>query len=225
MSYANELSWEYFYDAQGKWRSKQRQPAPEYTQHCFVVSRAARQFFLHARFDATLPKIRSSEYEHLAHEVLHRNFAKPSAPSERVVIPGYSDLRSFSRDHEALLKEEAGGAWHSYFQRGHWRIMLPFSATNQEKMAAALVEKINNNGAPIVHLVRFPQLTINHAAVLFAVEDTAQEIRFSMYDPNYPDKPAILTFDRQKKYFVLPANTYFPGGRVNVYEIYKSFFL
>src|SRR5262245_34851004 len=55
-AFTNELSWEYFYDSKGKWCSKKRSPAPKYSQHCFVVSRASRQFFLHARFEPTQPK-------------------------------------------------------------------------------------------------------------------------------------------------------------------------
>ncbi|MDB6028611.1 MAG: hypothetical protein JWM68_4834 [Verrucomicrobiales bacterium] len=224
-SYANELSWEYFYDAEGKWRSKKRQPAPEYTQHCFVVARAARQFIAHARFDKSLPRASAQEYEMLVRKTLARSFTKISSNDDKVVLPGYPDLREFSRDHAALLKQECGSSWHSYVQRGHWRMMMPFSANGQEKMALRLASKIKENAAPIIHLVRFPQLTINHAAVLYGVTEDSDVIRFSMYDPNYPEKPATLTFDRQTKHFILPANTYFQGGQVNVYEIYKSFCL
>jgi hypothetical protein len=102
--------------------------------------------------------------------------------------------------------------------------MLPFTARGQEKMAGALAKKIQSGQAPVIHLVRFPQLTINHAAVLFDFQDTPDAMQFAMYDPNYPEKPATLTFDKTKKEFDLPANTYFPGGKVNVYEVYKSLF-
>lgn len=225
LCYANDLSWEYFYDASGKWCSKPRQPKPDYTQHCFVVSRSARQFFLHARFDSTLPRLEKVENEKLARKVLARSLSKPSDDNDRVVIPGYVNLHDFSCDYESILKKEAGGAWHSYFQRGHWRMMLPFRETGQEKTARQLKERIENHSAPIIHLVRFPQLTINHAALLYAAKETPEAITFSMYDPNYPKKPATLTFDRKTRHFNLPANTYYMGGRVNVYEIYKSFFL
>ncbi len=225
MSYANELSWEYFYDANGKWRSKQRQPAPEYRQHCFVVSHAARQFFAHATFHPTDPKADYETYKKLVRAILKRSSMTPSTENAKVIIPGYSNLREFSRDYAALLKSESGGAWHSYFQRGHWRIMLPFSDKGQEKMAFHLASEIKQNHAPIVHLVRFPQLTINHAALLFDVTESAEGIAFAMYDPNYPEKPATLTFNKKTKRFDLPANTYFEGGRVNVYEIYKNFWM
>src|SRR5436189_4844008 len=55
-SYANGLVWEYEFDANGKWTSRRREPRPSYSQHCFVVSRSACQFFENARFDTRLPK-------------------------------------------------------------------------------------------------------------------------------------------------------------------------
>src|SRR5947207_6531185 len=51
LAYPNELVWEYRFDERGRWTSRPRVPKPDYTHHCFVVARAARQFFGHARFD------------------------------------------------------------------------------------------------------------------------------------------------------------------------------
>ena len=47
-----------------------------------------------------------------------------------------------------------------------------------------------------------------------------ETIRFAAYDPNAPDAPATLSYDRATRTFTLPHNTYFRGGRVDVYEIY-----
>src|ERR1044071_1051658 len=44
-SYANELVWEYHFDQNGKWVHQRSEPEPDYTHHCFVVARSARQFF------------------------------------------------------------------------------------------------------------------------------------------------------------------------------------
>jgi hypothetical protein len=65
-------------------------------------------------------------------------------------------------------------------------------------------------------------LTINHAMVLFNVRETEKEVVFSAYDPNHPEKPETLTFDRATRTFNLPTNDYFPGGRVDIYQIYRS---
>src|SRR5579859_216006 len=50
-TFANELVWNYAYDPQGHWTTHRREPKPSYYQHCFVVARTAKQFFLNARFD------------------------------------------------------------------------------------------------------------------------------------------------------------------------------
>ena len=99
---------------------------------------------------------------------------------------------------------------------------MPFSRHHQEKMARQLIEDLKLEHPPVVHLVRFPQLTINHAIVLFDATQTEREIDFAAYDPNNPEKPAVLIFDRASRTFQFPANDYFPGGRVDAYEVYRN---
>jgi hypothetical protein len=221
-SYANELVWEYHFDEKGKWVHERRQPEPDYTHHCFVVARATRQFFQNARFDPTRPIADEATYRRLIRRVTSRDPARPLPDSKRIVIPGYPDLRSFSEAQEELLKSECGGAWRSYLQRGHWRIVFPFRRANQARMAARFIQDLKENRPPVVHLVRFPQLSINHAVLLFDVREAGDHIEFGAYDPNKPDTAKTLTFDRASRTFTFPANDYFPGGRVDVYEIYRS---
>jgi hypothetical protein len=101
-------------------------------------------------------------------------------------------------------------------------MIWPFSRSQQRQTAVHLMGAIQSNASPVVHLVRFPGLTINHAMVLFAVQETADRIEFSAYDPNSPEQPATLTYDRARRSFSVPTNAYFPGGRVDVYEIYRN---
>ena len=161
-------------------------------------------------------------YRKLIRRVVSVDPARVLPESKKIVIPGYADMRAFSLAQEKLLKAECGDAWQSYFQRGHWRMTFPFSRNNQAEMAGRLIADLKQNRPPVVHIVRFPQLTINHAMLLFDSNETEKEVRFMAYDPNEPDKPATLTFDRARRTFLLPANDYFPGGRVDAYEIYRS---
>ena len=221
-AYPNELVWEYFFDTNGKWKNRRREPKPDYSHHCFVVARSAKQFFQQAQFAPEKPLADDVTYRNLIRQVVSKSDSRPEGA--KVVIPGYANLHEFSEAEEILLKEECGGAWRSYFQRGHWRIMLPFSRRHQKATSKALIESITRNHLAVVHLIRFPQLTINHAIVLFDFRDTGQGIEFSVYDPNKPEQPAKLTFDRTSQSFMFPANDYFIGGKVNVYEIYRSCF-
>ena len=65
-AFANELAWEYQFDAEtGEASHSPRVPSPEYHHHCFVVARSARQFFAHARFDPNLPRVAPEIYREL----------------------------------------------------------------------------------------------------------------------------------------------------------------
>jgi hypothetical protein len=190
-----------------------------------VLARAARQFLYHAHFDAN-QKIAGSEiYRQLIREVVARNPRTPCEPENQIVIPGFASLREFSASREKLLKAGCGGAWRSYFLRSHWRMIFPISRGHQNHTAENLFAAIQNDFSPIVHLVKFPSLTINHGMILFDAAETGDGLDFSAYDPNDPEKPAQLKFNRAAKIFFLPANSYWAGGELNVIEIYRGWFL
>lgn len=221
-AYANEVNVEYAYDAQGRWRGYARQPKPDYTLCCFVVARSAGQFFQHVRFDPARPKATEAEYRRLVRKVVSTSPRRDLAEAGKVIIPGYANLREFSREQERLLKQECGSFWQSYFQRGHWRMVFPFSRGHQEKMAARLAGAVRENRPPILHIVCFPSLRINHAVLLYEVQETTEEIRFATYDPNASEQHTWLTFRRADRTFNFPANSYFRGGDVAAYEVYRQ---
>ncbi len=221
-AFANELVWEYGWDSQGHWRGKPRTPRPEYSQRCFVLTRAAIQFFGHATFDPNAPRVDDLTYRRLIHEVLASNPRKLSPDDARIRIPGYPDLRTFSAELEPLLKREAGGAWMSYFQRGHWRMVFPFSRRSQERTSRRLIAAVESNRPAVAHLVCFPSLRINHAVLVFAARASARQIEFGIYDPNIPERPGTLIYDRATRTFQFPATSYFPGGTLNVYEVFRG---
>jgi hypothetical protein len=222
-AYANELVWEYEPDpATGKMNTRPREPQPEYTHHCFVMARAARQFFDFAEFRATETKADEATYRARVKEVIARDPRSDPARRERIVFPGYANLREFSREQEAMLKELCGGAWESYVQRGHWRVVFPFSASHQEEMAERLQRELARGMAPVIHLVRFPQLTINHAVVVYEAVEKAEGVQFRCYDPNDPIRPLEIDYRREDRRFSTPQNDYFIGGRVDIYEVYRN---
>ena len=219
-AYANGLVWEYRYDQNGKWTTRRREPRPDYSQHCFVVARSAGQFFQNAEFEPGRPKVDEATYRRLVRKLMSTSLRTPLPESRKIAFPGYANLRAFSQEHEAALKAECGGAWQCYFQRGNWRVVFPFGRHQQEQVAHRLQDEIEQRAIAVVHLVRFPQLSINHAVLMFESKANPGEIQFLTYDPNEPEKPTVITFDRASRTFSLPANAYFQGGRVDVYPIY-----
>lgn len=221
-AFPNELVWEYAFGADGPARTRRREPAPAYAHRCFVLARSARQFLYHARFEVAGTPLPAARYRERVRAVVRRSPRERCAAEEQVVFAGYDGLRAFSRDWTVLLKEECGGAWESYALRSHWRMVFPISRRHQAATAAELRERIRAGVAPIVHLVRFPQLTINHGVVLFECREVGSGVEFVGYDPNRPHEPATLDFDPVRRTFALPPNAYWPGGDLDVIEIYRS---
>ena len=225
-AFANELLWAYRLSPEtGQMKFSPRSPKPDYAHRCFVLVRAARQFLYHARFDAEARVADDAVYRRLVHETVSRNPRRVAPPREQIVIPGFACLREFSAARPQVLKEECGGAWRSYFLRSHWRMVFPISREHQEKTAASLADALRQGFSPIVHLVQFPALTINHGMILFEVAATEAGWAFSACDPNDPQKPATLMFDKAARQFSLPANAYWAGGALKIIEIFASWFL
>jgi len=226
-AFANELHWAYAFDpVTGATKFSKRDPKPAYAHRCFVLTRAARQFLYHAQFDAERPAVGTDrEYRQWIREVMSRNPRTPCAPDDRVIFPGYGGLREFSRGAEALLKAECGGAWQSYVLRSHWRMVFPISRAHQQHTAHRLAAEIHRGAAPLIHLVCFPSLTINHGMILFDADETPARVVFQAYDPNQPNEPTQVSYDRATRTFSLPANAYWPGGPLKVIEIYRGWWM
>ena len=220
-AFANETVWEYHDDpASGRqWWSK-RDPRPPFSLRCGPMARAVRQFFTNARFDPAAPRTDAATYERLVVTVMQSDPRRPR--TEPIVIPGYPDLRSFSEAHAALIQAHVSGAWTSQLQRGNWRMIFPFTPAHQAATMRKLAREIAAGKAPIVHVLRFPNITMNHMVVVYAAEETPAEVRFLAWDPNNADAPVTLTFDRVARRFSFPRTLYFPGGPVRVYEIYDG---
>jgi len=224
-AFANKLVWEYRMDAATGRRTLQtRDPKPDYAHRCFALARVARQFFYHVRFAGDRPAAAAEDYRQLVRAVLARHPRIPCPPGQQIIIPGFAGLRDFSRAREKLLKDACGGAWRSYFLRSHWRMIFPFPRAHQTRTAAALAAALQQGRLPILHLVKFPALSINHCIILFGATETGHGWEFASYDPNNAEAPERLTFDRAAQTFFLEPNACWPGGELNVSQIYRSWF-
>jgi hypothetical protein len=233
-AFANELLWHYELNpATGRMDFRPRQPKPDYTHRCFVLVRAARQFLYHARWEAdaglAIDDARQANdddyYRQLVRRVISRSARIPAEPGNEVVFPGYANLFEFSSACESLLKAECGKAWRSYVQRSHWRMVLPIGRNHQQTTARRLGAALEAKICPIIHLVTFPALTINHGMIVFDARDNEAGTEFTAYDPNDPATPTCLQFDRARKTFLLPPNRYWAGGALNVIQIYRNWWI
>ena len=220
-AFPHELVWQYHFDpVTGTMTTFNSNPPPTYYHRCFVMVRSTRQFFYHARFAPELPPVAPEACQRIIREVVSRNPRRACAESERVMVPGYDGLRSFSRAHEPQLKAEMGGAWQSYFLRSHWRMVFPVHRWQQKRMGEKLKQSLPQRGLSLVHLFRFPRITINHGIVLYGLAESEQNLEFEAYDPNIPEHPVKLVYERKRRVFTFAPSRYWGGGVLSVVEIF-----
>ena len=104
-------------------------------------------------------------------------------------------------------------------------MVFPISREHQARTAASLHTALSKNIPPIIHLVKFPALTINHSMILFVAAEIGQRMAFQAYDPNNPQQPVQLSFDRTANQFSLPPNRYWAGGGLDIIEIYRNWLM
>lgn len=222
-AFANETVWEYHVDpvaGTSWWR--ERDPRPPFSLRCGTMARAARQFHEGARFVPDAPRLDAAGYERLVRAVLATDPRRVTGPP--IEIPGYASLRALSDAHPEVVQAALAGPWQSYLQRGNWRMIFPFPPASQRRAAERMRRRIDAGRPVVVHVVRYPELTLNHLVLAYAVDATPTEWRFHVYDPNDADEPIHLTWRRGAETFVFPHTPYFPGGPVRAYEAYDGLF-
>jgi hypothetical protein len=220
-AFPHELVWQYHFDpATGAMTTIRSNPPPTYYHRCFVMVRSTRQFFYHARFEPERPPVEPEVYRQLVREIVSRSPRRRCAEPERIIVPGYDGLRSFSQAHEPLLKAELGGPWQSYFLLSHWRMVFPVVGRHRKWTAKGLKRSLPKRGISLVHLFRFPRITINHGIVLYGLSETEQSMEFEAYDPNIPEHPVKLVYEKKRRVFTFAPSRYWGGGELNAVEIF-----
>jgi hypothetical protein len=104
-------------------------------------------------------------------------------------------------------------------------MIFPISRAHQARTAASLDAGIRAGRPAVIHLVKFPALTINHSMVLYEVAEIAEGLVFQAYDPNDPVKRVELFYNRKANQFSLPPRRYWAGGALDIIEIYRSWLM
>jgi hypothetical protein len=72
---------------------------------------------------------------------------------------------------------------------GTGAMSFPFPLNQQRNEAERLAAALRRSETPILHVLRFSALTLNHMVLLFGVEEMPEEVRFVAYDPNEAAAP------------------------------------
>jgi hypothetical protein len=230
-AFANETVFEYHQGHASLRREKGSQKPKRFTQHCFVMSRAVAQFRKFARFDPTLSALDDRELATRIRRVTSRPpWTAPLALRDRIIIPGYLDLRALSRARADILQENIGLGWTTYFRPGNWRILLPHGPAQQARTHAELERTLARGEFFVAYLTNFPEsLNINHSVLVYPPQkisgrgNNADNFRYRVYDPNHPDGPRALEWSQRDSCFLYQRDWDFVGGKVVVWRVLGGF--
>src|ERR1700733_10142605 len=96
-SFANETVWNYVNGSVQSDSSRTQTQKRDYTRRCFVVTRAAVQFWKFARYDPNAKPLPPDQLADRIRQVTARSvWLPPLAHDQRIVFPGYANLRDLS---------------------------------------------------------------------------------------------------------------------------------
>lgn len=194
-----------------------------YANYCFVLARGLRQFFQAARFDPEAPRVGHDEYVARVRAIAaHPAWAPPLPSPARVVIPGYAHLRAFSAAEEAALKEGLGGPVGTWLHWTNWRVTFPVSRAHQATVAAEAMRELAAGRLVQFLVTNWPTPELNHTVVAYRVADRGDRLDFTLWDPNEPDRPGVMTFDRVAQRFWATDMYAVRPGMIRAFRMYYS---
>jgi len=224
-AFANETVWNY---VDGEVRPQaDREPAEarRYTRHCFVMVRAAMQFWKFARFEPSAAPLVDGELAARVRLVSKRHVWLPPLPEEhRVVFPGFRNLREISAASAGIFQDNMGAAWPVYFRIGNSPMTWPVSGKAKARLNGEMLRDLQAGYPTLLWLYNFPSLSINHTVFVYRATEEQGRVRYQVYDPNYADAPKELQFDIATRSFTFEPTFYFKGGSVTTRAVYRGFF-
>jgi hypothetical protein len=205
-------------------RSNSDDPPNLYTRRCFVMTRTVMQFRKFARFDPRGAPLDDRQLAARVRTVALRAPWRESLPeNQRVVFPGYANLREMSKARAHVLQENIGSGFLTYFRPSNARMFFQHSQKYQERTHANLDAALARGDMFVGYLSTYPRLSINHAVLFYARNPSpagSQIEHYLVYDPNHAEAPRDLTWSPGNSAFSYQKDIDFVGGFVRVYQAY-----
>jgi hypothetical protein len=224
LAFANYTVFAYDNGRIARYSGAGKKKSDRYTRRCFVMSRTVWQFRKFARFD---PKSAPLNDKELAARVRAVTGEKPwhaaLPPAQRIVFPGYRDLRSMSVARRTVLQENIGLGWPTYLRPGNGRMFYQHDPNYQMKTHADLNAALQRGEFFVAYLSDYPTLHINHSVLIYKRGRNRSkdgEDRYLVYDPNHPDGPRELKWSPATRAFDFQKDEEFVGGFTRVFQVY-----
>ena len=197
-----------------------------YANYCFVMARSVRQFHQFARFEPDAPRVGAEEYAHRVRAIIrHPPWEPPLPPADRIVIPGFPNLRAFSATEEAAVKAGLGPRFWTLVHWTNWRTTMPVPDGHQAAVLDEVLDELAAGRLVQLLVTNWPKQELNHTVVAYAYRTVGDGVELSVWDPNDPSAPGLVRFDAQRERFIA-ARVYDTGiGPIRVFRMYYSWLL
>ncbi len=224
VSFANSTVFEYRQGHPHLRRQREKGEPKRYTRRCFVLCRTTMQFQKFARFDPHAPPLDDRTLAARIRNVTRRAaWGRPLPSDQRVVFPGYANLRAMSKARREVVRANIGLGWPTYFRLGNFRMLFEHDSSYHKETHANLDAALARSELFVGFLTTYPHLSINHAVLVYKRKPASQNDgidRYLIYDPNHPESPRELTWSSHDHAFAYQKDWDFIGGFVRVYQIY-----
>jgi hypothetical protein len=223
VGFANSTVFEYR-EGHPSLRQRQKGEPKRYTRRCFVLCRTTTQFQKFARFDPHASPLDDTALAARIRSVTRRAaWGKPLPTNQRVVFPGYANLRAMSKARREVVRANIGLGWPTYLRLGNIRMLYVHDSSYHKETHANLNAALARGELFVAFLTTYPRLSINHAVLVYKRKPASQNDgidRYLVYDPNHPESPRELTWSSRDSAFAYQKDWDFIGGFVCVYQLY-----
>jgi hypothetical protein len=221
-AFANQTVFEY-HDGHASLRKASATKRDAYNRHCFVMSRTVVQFKNFARFEPRSNPLDDASLAARVRAVTRQAaWAKPLPENQRIVFPGYRDLKEMSKARREVVQLNIGHGWPSYFRISNARMMFQDGKGYQERTHAQLNAALARGELFVAFLTTYPRFSINHSVLIYKLKSSSPNPgdHYFVYDPNHPESPRELIWSARDRAFSYQKDWDFVGGVVRVYQVY-----
>ena len=222
-AFANQTVFEY-HEGHASLRKPSATKRDAYNRHCFVMCRTAVQFKKFARFEPHSAPLDETSLAARIRAVIHQaTWMEPLPENQRIVFPGYKDLKEMSKAQRELVQLNIGHGWPSYFRISNARMMFQDGPGYQERTHAQLNAALARGELFVAFLTTYPRFSINHSVLIYKLKSSDQNPtidHYLAYDPNHPESPRDLSWSAHDRAFSYQKDWDFVGGLVRVYQVY-----
>jgi hypothetical protein len=223
LAFENSTVFDYHQGVPHLRRGSEKEKTPKYTRRCFTMCRTVLQFQKFARFDPHGSPLNDEDLARRVRSITrHPAWHPPFAPEQRIVVPGYANLRELSEKRGWVLQKNIGLGWPTYTRIGNYRMFYKHDPAYQEATHQRLNQTLSRGELFVAYLSDFPTLHINHAVLVYAKKPSSNGRidRYNCYDPNHQDGPRELAWSEDKKAWDYQKDQEFVGGFTRVFQVY-----